>query len=718
MKRILLPLLSLTCLFPFSCDFLGEHGSNKLLTPPQPFVNPQNDDEYFFNYRLTNFAPGTEPLITETFGNAMRFEPEGFWEHPSYTSFVVGFTTNLPALSAVEYGETAKYGQRTGQSDAYYYQHLHYIRGLKPGITYHYRITVQCDQGNEITSGDHTFTLSEIPREAIRIPDDMTGPAPYTLTKGNALYVVTTDLTVPTLAINIKAHNVTVDLDGHTIVYDNDRPKVTGNGWDDYAYNEEASFGIRAGLWNFTNAKIFNGVVRQGRNGGAGFIGCGFNPIFLNHMGSNSHNEIAGVTVDYYGNSVAGMIAGNGYVHHNVIIDRGTVVDNRHQGIKALNLGSSTANEAAWNSIRRFRHQGLYSNGRIHHNELYADSFDTNSFMIGPGEGATVTRNKLFGMGYHPLGIGWANNITVRNNFIYLHGFAPTLRSTEYNRKSGIAGLRTTNYDDSFYNNMLYEENIIILKAEDGCTQARGIWSTNGFHDSKIIYRRNTVKVEAMPGNLKNTQNGFYNGDVNNAICAVTFSGAQLPHPKENPAVPDPIIFEDNHLIGNVNLVVIGEGYGITSSVRMYRTKLEKIGHDSDCFHPVRLGYWYWNTFNNRMIDTETKNITANEMTPDFYGNSGYMQIHYGYAHELTLTANSQPLRNTGVTISIDGVQHAVEKTDGNGKLRFDVLTVQHLKDAGKISQTDYRQYTFTVSGYTSRNIAVSQLKNTSAIAF
>ena len=716
MKKTILQLL---CLLLSSCSIekLIEDDKGQLLVAPHSIANPKNDDEYFLNYRLEQFAPSTEPFIRETFGDVLSLEPAGFWEHPSYTSFAVGFATNLPAISAIEYGETTSYGQMTETSDSYYYRHLHYVRGLKPGVTYHYRIRVQDYDGVEIASGDYTLTLPEIPDNAIRIPEDMQGAPPYNLTQGNSLYVLTRDLTVPTLAINIKAHNVTLDLDGHTIIYDNDRPAVTGSWWNDYAYNEEASFGIRAGLWNFTNTKIFNGVVKQGKNGGMGYIGIGFNPVFLNHMGAGSYNEIAGVTVDYYGNSVGGMVAGDGKVHHNVIIDRGTVIDNRHQGIKALDTGSSTANEVAWNSVRRFRQQGIYSSGNIHDNELYSDSFDTNSFLIGPREGASVSNNKLFGMGYNPHGIGWANNLTVRNNFIYLRGFAPTLRSTEYDRKSAISGLRTTNYDNTNYSNMLYEDNVIVLKAEDGCTQARGIWTTNATNDRQLIYRRNTVKVEALPGNITSDDDYFYNGNVNNAVTALTLSGSDEELLPGNANIPQPIIFEDNRFIGNVNLITLGEGYGIASSVWMYRTKFEKLDHDNEYFRPVRLGFWYWNTLNNRLIDTETVNISVDEMTPHFYGNEGYMEISYGQSYNLTLTADSQPLRNTTVNISIDGTRTFNETTNNNGILRFDLLTVQHLKNQ-TVLKNEYRQYTFTVSGYTPRTFTISQLQTTTSIVF
>ncbi|MDR2411215.1 MAG: hypothetical protein LBD88_01025 [Candidatus Peribacteria bacterium] len=66
-------------------------------------------------------------------------------------------------------------------------------------------------------------------------------------------------------------------------------------------------------------------------------------------------------------------------------------------------------------------------------------------------------------------------------------------------RSSSIAGMRVTNYYGEEFKNMLYENNTIVLKAENGCYLARGIWTTNGTLDSNIVYKNNTIKVEAMP---------------------------------------------------------------------------------------------------------------------------------------------------------------------------------------------------------------------------
>jgi hypothetical protein len=734
-------MLFIVCI-SFSCRNEGTNNGveetpdswTNLLSPPQAIANPKNDDEFFFNYRLTNFAPSTEPLIKQTFGDALVFEDAGFWEHSSYTSHVVGFSTNLPTISIVEYGETTDYGHTTTQSESYYYQHLHYIKGLESGKTYHYRFVAQDNDGIDIVSADHTFTTKQLGSDVIRIPEDMEGEAPYTLTQSNAKYVVTQDLTVPTMAINIKANNVELELDGHTIIYDDGAPKIIGQGGNDYAYNEEATFGIRTGLWNYVNVKIFNGIIRQGRNGGTGFVGHGFNPLYFYHMGQ-TYNEVAGITVDYYGNSVGGMVTGNGHVHHNVLYDRGTVIDDRHGAIRALSVGNDPNNNVSFNSLRRFRHRGIDSSGKTEHNELYSDSFDTNSFALGAGNNAQLIDNRIFGMGYLPIGIGWGNNLYVKNNFIYMRGFAPTMRSSEYPRKSAIAGMRVTNYNTQPLESMLFEDNTIVLKPEEGCTQARGIWTSNGLADHNIVYRRNTVKVEAMPGNLSNPADGaniggpdpwpYYNDNVNYAITAVTFSGSLVN--TEGIKIADPIIFEDNHLIGNVNLVVIGEGYGICNSVWMYRTKLEKIQHDSEFFRPVRLGFWYWDTWNNRMVDNEWIGISENEKKPYFFGGTGKMEMRYGEHKSVTFKDRSgATLANTHVILTTPNDDYTqIFQTDVYGNADFDILSVRHFKYGnsqehdgvrGEIAQTDYQQYVITISGYKPLTVSLAQLKNAKVI--
>jgi hypothetical protein len=676
-------------------------GGEDSLALPQRFAHPGNDDEYFFNFRLEQFGAETEDLIKETFGSGLAVEGGSFWEFDSYTSHAVSFATNLPSVSVVEYGETKAYGERTEVSDSYYYQHLHHIKGLRANTTYHFRYRVQDADGVVAVSEDHSFTTLGYSEEVIRIPEDMEGGAPFTISRSGK-YVLTQDLDAQTLGINIRANDVTIDLDGHTLTYDIGTPKVTGASWDQYAYNEEASFGIRAGLWNYLNAKVYNGVIRQGRNGGKGFIGIGFNPLFLNHMGAATQNEVAGVLVDYYGDSVTGMVAGSGRVHHNVIVDRGSVIDDRHQGIKALTVtGDSPGNEVAYNSIRRFRHQGIRGGAAIHHNELYSDSFDTNSFMLVAQQGGRIEDNKLFGTGYNPIGIGWSEDLLVRRNFIYLHATAPSLRSDEYDRLSGVAGVRLTIYDKNFpVSNILYEDNTIVVKAWAECFAARGIWTWSG-NARNIVYRRNTVKSEVI-----SEEADFLN--FSSAMTAVDVNGNSEAPLDE---VAWPMIFEDNRLIGNMNLITFGSSYGIGSGAWFYRTRMERLRRLDDHFAPVRLGYWYWNTHSNRLIDTDTGEGVSLD-APAFHGSDGFMEVSIGESRELLFAdGEGAPVGNTPVRVSFGASRSFEVKTDPGGRVSFDMLLVQHLKENGLVSRTAYSQYSFAPAGYLPQTVGASRLK-------
>jgi len=56
-------------------------------------------------------------------------------------------------------------------------------------------------------------------QEVIRIPDDVPGP-PYVLDQAGKTYILTQDISAPGTAITITASGITLDLNGHTITYD------------------------------------------------------------------------------------------------------------------------------------------------------------------------------------------------------------------------------------------------------------------------------------------------------------------------------------------------------------------------------------------------------------------------------------------------------------------------------------------------------------------
>jgi hypothetical protein len=690
---------------------------------PEPTLrlpaDPDNDpDNWFFNYRLTNLTEATDDLVGGTVGSALGIDGDSWWVYPSFNSASVGFATTKSSLTRIEYGEVG-YNNKTSVSESYYFNHLHYLTGLKENTTYHYRVIYQDRTGLVKATADRTFTTKRFTGETKLTHKDF----PLQIEKAGT-YVLTEDVVSAGLGINVKASDVTIDLNGHTLIYDNAAPTATKSETSGWQYIEDANYGIRAGLWNFANIRIYNGTIKQGKAGTAEM-----SPIFLYHMSSATKNEVAGVTVDYYSDSTAGMRTNNGDTHHNVVYDRGTEIIDRHAGLRALHAGVSS--KISYNSLRRFRHRGIDCDGagcEVANNELYSDSYATNSFAIGSGEDHFIHDNKIFGVGYLFIGIGWGNGMHAADNLIYGRCYAPNVRSEEYARPSSVAGMRVTDFDGNGYSKgMLVENNTIVLLAEKspvgevGCTMARGLWLSNGVHDSanSLVYRHNTIKVEALSGNFDAGKSQiYYNGDVNNALAPISVQGMSWTSTDISRAV----LFEDNYLMSNVNHIVVGEGYGITNGTQFYRTTLEKINHDSEFFHSVRIGFWYWNTLENKMIDTRLVNVSEQEFVPQFFGGAGKMDMTYGFTWKLRfIDQDGGILAKRTLEVRIDGDQILRVVTDGEGYAVMEVLESKYYKYGnsqendgvvGVPGRIDYDNYQFALAGYTPKKLSVAALKS------
>ncbi len=272
--------------------------SNTETAPPIPAAAlkaiPTNDPQAapdFDKFCKVNFASEKEELAYAIFGKEFRFIESGLWLYGSIESACVGFETNLPGRSYVEYGLTAKYGLKTSDIDRFCYLHLHYLSNLKPRQTYHYRLVAIDERGNRIATADKTFHTAP-DRYMGHIPDDIHGP-PYRLDHPGITYIVTKDLTIDGRAFEIKAKDVTLDLGGHTVTYDNAHQGPPGESGDFPKFIKKSAFGVIV-IGNCENYRILNGTIRQGAgNDGSQLNTIGFNPIYL----GSQNGEIAGLTL-------------------------------------------------------------------------------------------------------------------------------------------------------------------------------------------------------------------------------------------------------------------------------------------------------------------------------------------------------------------------------------------------------------------------------------
>ena len=581
-------------------------------------ANPDAAYADFGKFCRRYFGAEKEPLVYETFGRELKVARDGSWWHVSENAACIAWQTNLPARTHVEYGETDAYGSRTPETVRFFYTHVHHLRDLKENATYHYRTVSTDERGNKVVSPDATFQTKKIVG-ALYIPGDVEGP-PYILKEPNKTYVLTEDITAPGVAIAIFAKGVVLDLNGHTITYNESpgvtwsrttRPRVT---IDEKLLDRKhvvslttnktiaggvpMVYGVGAATGRLNDLKVLNGVIRQGAGKGSGSNSTfGMNPIFFY---GNNNSEIAGVTVDYYGPQVAGMQlywSRNCHIHHNVVVDRGTKILNRHATVKGISGGGSKVHH---NLVKRTRQGGLSgsSNAEVYGNEVYVDSYATNAFGIFYlGVATGVCRdNRIFGGGYHIIGIGpfgvKGKDFKILSNFIHLQATKPSNRWREYGNQSIANCLRLTWGGV----NIEHAGNVLIAKARDGGV-ARGIWTCPIPEMKHIVYRNNTVKVIAENA-------------ASRSKAAVCVAGRSDP-------ADEPMQFRNNTFISNLCHVMLGESYGVGCNARFRDNRFIRIGPERADYRTIQCGRWVLDSHGHEFLDSS------------FEGGAGYDKVKF-----------------------------------------------------------------------------------------
>ena len=658
-----------------------------LLLPASAFAVGEEIYGDFNQFCIDNFGAAHEPLVYDTFGTTPEFVPSGSWLYTSRNSASVAFETNIPTTSYIRFGPTTAYGDSTAVVERPYYLHLHHLTGLQPGQTYHYQLVAIDERDVLLLSGDMTLQTVAL-SDAIPVPGSLAGP-PYVLATPNTTYILTQDIVSDTRAISIKAAGVFLDLNGHTITYDNGPPKVYDSTWNGYLYSDSSTTGIHYWIWNpgSSTTTITNGTVRQGVNCGSGSIGVGFNPVLT----AGGQVNVCGIRMDWAGNGVSGLNCYQGTLsaHHNVVIDKGTVIHNRHEGNKAIWSALISADGVHHNRISRTRHQGIRNNGggAIADNEVYMDSYDTNSYGIECTQ--DVARNKIFGTGYMATALAWRfeenwADATIRDNFVHMQGVAPTNRSTEYGTYSSVNGVRLTQYGgDSYrYENVVYEDNVIVIKTREGCNTARGTELFSDANISDVVFRNNVVKVDVQ------------DASTSTASCIVAHGTVNAPLDQL------PVIYEDNVLLSNSMHVRFGDSYAVGGNHQLRRNTYRRTSGQT-AYHTIQIGYWVCDTFGNRFIDSIVEGGAGLE--DNLFVGTG--RRDYSVGHSLYIEAE----RSTGDPIALDslrladntGVNYRVQ-TDAVGAARLELLEYAYVAPQGapQATRIAHTGHTFQIDGY------------------
>ena len=534
-------------------------------------TNPQEVYDAFNAFCAAHFGAEKEPLVYKIFGSKPQLVESGLWTHASETSAVIGFETNLPAKSTIEYGDTAAYGKKTAEPERFFYMHQHYLTGLASGKIVHYRIVAIDERGNRLVGKDQTLTPRTI-EGAVRLPGGVRDQA-HVLDKANAIYVLTADLTTPGTTFEVKAPGVTLDLDGHTVRY----------------CRRGLTAGKQKGL-TLLNGRIIQGTFKEATAGGGKDM-RGPN-VLLDKCGDVT---MAGMYFEHSAPQASCVLFnfanGNCDVHHNVFVDKGTRITHRGgAGLTELKCGWDRGNPADFkvhhNLVKRARQNGLRFARQIYNNEIYIDSWSTNSFATGSyTDKDEHHHNRVFATGYNAYAFPWSKtNLNVHHNFVHMQAIDVSHRWHEkWGDINMLSGLRVTNYGKGGQkrSNLRYSDNVVIIRGRGKC-EIRG---TEFFSDETIkdlLCENTTIVAEAQDKTAKK-------------IACIVAQG----HYRKPKSLP--VVYRNCRLISNVCNVRFGDSYGKGNNHHFVDCTFTKTGDRKD-YHTFAFGGQYW-TFGHIIRD-------------------------------------------------------------------------------------------------------------------
>jgi len=292
----------------------------------------------------------------------------------------------------------------------------------------------------------HLLARDPLPEDSVGIRGfttraAQTGEIPITqvpiFIQNSGYYILMNDVSCDSSAIGIKANNVTLDLNGHTITYGNGIKQNTGVA----TYNSIQSGNVGhcaiacptdprmcpdfAFGWNaaFTGCIIKNGRIKSGTG-----AGLSYSPAVS--VDGLSGAEIENLEIEQDGDDSEALIAGpNARIRYCTFNQTTDKVTNRHQIMSCISLAKQGA-EVSYCRIKDAAQTGIKPNGRyapnciIHHNfiQLAVCPSATNGYGVGVyAANLKVHNNKIINADGRGLHIGgtfdsvYSNYLEIRN---------------------------------------------------------------------------------------------------------------------------------------------------------------------------------------------------------------------------------------------------------------------------------------------------------------
>lgn len=616
---------------------------------------------WYNQFAKAHFGAEKEPLVYWKFGNTLTFIPSGAWSHVSRNSAIICFETNLPAQSWVEYGLTASYGERTQKHERHYYLHTHSIRGLENNQTIYYRLAAEDERGNVIYGPGQTLT-THTPVGAILLNGG--SGSHRNLDQPNTTYILTENVLANGTAFRFIQDNITLDLNGHTILHSN----IAG----------DTNFGIQNyGRWDNASGtqilasgmRVFNGVVVQGQG-----LGRGAYP-------RHENAEVAGLSVIYHSKDGRGLLVrgtGNSSVHHNTIIDMGYDLSTRHASFAAIEIEEAGRHtNVHHNLIKRTRKDGIAFGVNIHDNEIHLDSWYTNSWGIQPFSKINEVagehlRNKILGTGFNPHGFGWGHeDLAIKDNLIHFEHY--DFRSRFHERGGGYnnvaVGVRLTNYDPGgqVRKNLRYQDNLIVVNQNNEYTIGPSQPDVRGMQ----LYTDYSISNTRVVGNVFKTLSRKKSQGRGACISA---HGSYSKY-AAGASTALPAVYEDNTFISNIGNIRFGDEYSQGVHHHFYRSRLVKVGD-----HPMYRTFRFDGVYTSRghkVID------------PTFEGGAAWDLVHNGnsgndsyFSLQWTITINGTPEKDVRAIRADQQVEYSA-KLPASGQVPV-ILSQVKVQPAGR----------------------------------